>query len=204
MTLELIAFLDVGANIGQTGNELRDLGYTGRIVSFEPQRKAYSKLYEVATLDPKWDAFNYGLGNRNAMNRLNISGLDASSSFLQFTENAIANLPDLVYVDSEMVETKRLDSVYTEICGKSKCVFLKIDTQGYESQVLEGCGETIANIVGLQLELSIVPQYAGEFLAEDMIKLIRGFGFTPYWFLPGHRNRYTSQLYQMDVIAFKT
>ena len=46
--------LDVGANVGQTGQRLRRVGYTGAIVSFEPGPQAHDTLSEAAAHDAKW------------------------------------------------------------------------------------------------------------------------------------------------------
>src|ERR1700733_15611442 len=54
--------LDVGANKGNFGRELRELGFSGSIVSFEPMPKAYRVLAAVAALDASWSTGNIGLG----------------------------------------------------------------------------------------------------------------------------------------------
>lgn len=196
-------YLDVGANSGQTGKELRTLGYRGRIISFEPQSSAYSQLETSAAGDEHWNTYRHGLGDRDETLTLNISGLNASSSFRQLTQEAVQALPQLSYIETEQVVSKRLDNIIDSICQEDDCIFLKIDTQGYEMQVLEGASGCLDRIKGLQIELSIVAQYQNEILIEDMIRLVRSYGFVPYWLLPGHRNYNTMQLYQVDMIAFR-
>src|SRR5262245_43242867 len=46
--------LDVGANIGQFGALLREVGYRGRIVSFEPLSSERDVLAKIAEKDPDW------------------------------------------------------------------------------------------------------------------------------------------------------
>ena len=43
--------LDIGANIGQYGSEMRNLGFKGEIISFEPMKKAFSKLEKNSSKD---------------------------------------------------------------------------------------------------------------------------------------------------------
>lgn len=195
--------LDVGANIGQTGDELRTLGYRGQICSFEPQSKAYAELEKRARRDSNWTTYPYGLGSDNSVKPLNISGMGPSSSFLNLSKEAVEALPDIRFVDSEQVKTSRLDDVFEDVCGNFRNVFLKIDTQGYERHVMEGALGVLDRICGLQLELSLVLQYEGETPAEEMMSWIRSLGFSPYWFLPGHRNFETMQLFQIDLIFFR-
>lgn len=203
MQFDIDCVLDVGANIGQTGIELRSLGYRGHIASFEPQSKECEILRRVAAKDHSWSVFQFGLGNESGLKTLNISGRGPSSSFLDLSDEALSSNPDLQYVDSEQVGTRRLDDVFDQVTKGCNRVYLKIDTQGFESEVLEGASGVIDRVLGVQLEMSLIPQYAGEAVAEEMISRIRSLGFTPFWFLPGHRNFSTQQLYQMDLIAFR-
>ena len=65
--------LDVGANEGQYGRELRLAGYKGRIVSFEPMAAPFAKLATAARSDPGWDVVQLALGEANAETEINVS-----------------------------------------------------------------------------------------------------------------------------------
>ena len=55
------AVIDVGANEGQFGSHLRNLGYNGEIYSFEPVKSAYEKLSHISRNDNKWFVYNFAL-----------------------------------------------------------------------------------------------------------------------------------------------
>ena len=78
--------LDVGANAGQYGRELRTLGYRGRIVSFEPQPGPFAALEAASTADPAWTAVLLALGAEAGTAQMNVSALDVSSSTLRAHE----------------------------------------------------------------------------------------------------------------------
>jgi hypothetical protein len=46
--------LDVGSNVGQFGVNLRNAGYRGRIISFEPTSAAHARLKQNAAHDANW------------------------------------------------------------------------------------------------------------------------------------------------------
>src|SRR3954471_21099438 len=45
---------DVGANCGEYGVQLRDGGYSGRIISYEPSSDAYQALCTASARDKQW------------------------------------------------------------------------------------------------------------------------------------------------------
>src|SRR4051812_45532738 len=80
--------LDVGANRGQWGQEIRTWGYIGRLVSFEPGRDAFQYLARVAAADPRWEIRRVALGDRPRDVVLNVAGnAGASSSVLPMLES---------------------------------------------------------------------------------------------------------------------
>ncbi|MGA7937234.1 MAG: FkbM family methyltransferase, partial [Kovacikia sp.] len=72
---------DVGANRGRYASFLRECGYAGKIVSFEPLSSVYDQLIDLSRKDPLWDvAPRVAIGNRNDEITINIAGNDGQSS----------------------------------------------------------------------------------------------------------------------------
>lgn len=196
--LEVDTVLDVGANCGQFGEHLRSLGYQKRIVSFEPMHAAFLELQTRAKSDPHWTAINTALGSDMREASLHIAANSASSSLLERSERLAEVDAPTAFVGEETVSVQRLDAVFHDLCSPSETVFLKIDAQGYEHEVLKGAEAVLPRIAGLQLELSLVPLYEGETPAEVLISYLRDNGFVPYWIIHGFKDVSTQQLLQID------
>ena len=81
---------DVGANIGQFANDLREHGYRGNILSFEPVKKTHDQLVVNSKNDNKWEVFERcALGNQDGEIDINISQYDLSSSILEMTQKHV-------------------------------------------------------------------------------------------------------------------
>lgn len=193
--------LDVGANIGQYARRLRQGGYSGRIVSFEPLSAAHAALSRTAADDPLWTvAPRLALGDSDRPVRLNISAESDMSSVLDFTREMADLLDSSAYVGSEVASQARLEAVFAKHAGPDDRVLLKIDTQGYERRVIEGARGVLKRIALVQLELSIVPVYRDETPWLEMVHLLEGLGYEPVLFLPGYFNRRTARLLSMDGV----
>ena len=92
--------IDVGANVGQYALELRDLNYEGNIVSFEPLKEEFKILEKKASKDSMWKTFNYALGSRNGIEKINISENSYSSSILELLPDHIENAPQSKFKDT--------------------------------------------------------------------------------------------------------
>lgn len=169
--------LDIGANTGTYGMELRSIGYKGDIISFEPTRLAYSFLEKKCSRDPKWTCHNIGLGDKNEQVEINISLNSKSSSILDILPMHVINAPDSRYIDKEVVQIKTLNELIPSLCTAEDQLLLKVDTQGYEKNVLCGADAVLGRISLIQLELSFSPLYKGESNFWQMNDYMQSIGF---------------------------
>lgn len=195
--------IDVGANIGQYGTELRNIGYRGKIISFEPTSEAFEKLKKNASKDSLWDVYNMSLGERDGESTINISKNSVSSSILRDLPQLTESAPEATFIKKEIITIKKLDSIFEDLKIMGKNIYLKIDTQGYEKMVLDGAVESLKDIKGIQIEMALIPSYEGSLTFEEMSDCLKKMGFKLTTIESGHYNKKTGKLLEVDGVFFK-
>jgi FkbM family methyltransferase len=201
--LDVNCVLDVGANQGQYGLELRHAGYDGHIVSFEPVPDCFEALRLVAMGDPRWTAHPWALGTEDGSARINIAARSGMSSFL--TPNAYAHerfgalMQTVGTVD---VPVRRLEAVLDEVTRhiESPRLFLKMDTQGYDLEVFGGLGAAGTRLRGLQSEVSALPIYAGMPGMSEALSVYRSHGFALTGMFPVSRDERSLRVIEFDCV----
>lgn len=155
--------LDVGANTGQYGEWLRAFGYKGWIISFEPVRSTFEELARAASKDERWRVFQYALGATRGEFEINYMADSQYNSFLDPTADAFTRCRGNSVKCKEMVQVLRLDEVLDECIEgiQNPRMYLKLDTQGFDVEVLKGAEKVLPQILSLQSELSFRPIYRG-------------------------------------------
>jgi FkbM family methyltransferase len=202
---EVDVILDVGANVGQFAAKMRELGYRGQIVSFEPLSAAHSELLRVASGDARWHVHpRTAIGDTDGITHINIAGNSVSSSLLPMTDRHRSAAIKSAYVGTESVPVHRLDSIAHEYMGDREAVFLKIDTQGFEWRILDGASATLPRLRGILCELSLVPLYEGQRLWLDVISRLESAGFTLWSILKGFTDARDGRTLQVNAVFFRT
>jgi FkbM family methyltransferase len=192
--------IDVGANAGQFATLCRAHGYQGSILSFEPSSAAHRELLKAAVSDPFWTvADRMALGAVSGEVEINIAANSFSSSILPMLDSHLSAAPESQYIQREMVPVRRLDDVLPEDAESCK-IFLKLDVQGYEPQVLSGAAHTLTQTSAVQLEMSLLPLYEGEQLLPQMSAAMKARGFDLWDLEPSFRDTSTGRLLQVDGI----
>ena len=170
--------VDVGANEGQTGKALIRGGFKGRIVSFEPVAAAHRDLERAASRAPQWIvAPPMALGERNGDIAVNVSLTHNWSSIKRVHEDTVRLKPKARVVAREQVPLRRLDAVLDEFVAPTERLFVKIDTQGYEGEILRGAAGIVDRIQGFQLELCLTRLYEGEELYRSFLDWMEAHDF---------------------------
>jgi FkbM family methyltransferase len=168
--------LDVGANEGQFGEWLRRNGYRGKILSFEPGRMEYATLRRKSEADGNWEAFHCGLGAQSGTATLHVSKLSVFNSFLELSAAARLHDERMTVDHTEEIVVRTLDEIEAPAAER---VLLKIDTQGYERQVLDGGRQSLARMSGILMELPVIRTYEGEWAFHEALAHMAELGFVP-------------------------
>jgi len=197
--------LDVGAHYGEYGTFLREAGYTGKIISFEPVKETFQRLQRLSVKDGNWDIHNFALGAANTGMDIQVFRDSELSSFLTPNDYCASHMgkTDLVAY-TERVEVRTLDSVFDScVVGIAEPrVYLKLDTQGYDLTILEHALGHLNQIQGLQSELSLKPIYEVMPSYLDALPKLRELGFEVTGLFPVSRDR-KLRLIEVDCVMIR-
>jgi FkbM family methyltransferase len=159
-TLQIDQVIDAGANEGQFYRFLRkEVGFTGRIVSFEPVPELAARLQAESAADPLWTVHACALGSAAGELTMNVAKASVFSSFLQ----PLADDPSEggnVVVRTQRVPVRTIDEVFPDPTAL-RHTYLKLDTQGFDLEVAKGGQLALRTIPALQTEVSFRPVYDG-------------------------------------------
>jgi FkbM family methyltransferase len=195
---------DVGANEGQYAEKLREIGFRGSIISFEPIPALASMLRRKASRDRRWIIEEILLDETvhdvafNVMIDSQFSSLKAPSHVETdlFTQmNVVARSINLT--TARLVE---LFDKYQNQLGFSR-PFLKMDTQGNDLAVARGACDRLHRFVGLQSELAIKKIYQEQADYREAIDFYIAAGFELSAFVPNNLGHFPT-LIEIDCIMY--
>ena len=200
------SIIDVGANNGQFAEEVFKNGFKGYVLSFEPLEIEYSNLLDKKLKMKKYDweiAERCGLGASEKKLDINISGMRQSSSILDISEIHTNLYPESINIGKEKIDIFPLDKFYNKIINMKKNILLKIDTQGYELEILKGAIKTLGYVDAIYVEVSLVKLYKNQPLFDEILDFTKKFGFSVWSVDRAVGNKSTGQTYQLDILFTK-
>ena len=202
---EIDCVLDVGANAGQYGRSLRELGFEGHIVSFEPVKTVFERLKAEAQGDARWHCYDLALGDRDETRTMNVYSSTVFSSFLEATDYSKRIWKSLEDVRSEDVAVVRLDSIFEDLKRRTGCrsFYLKMDTQGFDKNVFAGAQGSLGDVRALQSELSFIPVYKGNPSAYEVLASYHAHGYQISGMYPINRDNSSLAVIEYDCVLVR-
>lgn len=175
-TLDPEAVLDIGANVGQFAELVRELLPSVRILSFEPLGDCFEKLSGRRAHLAPLDCYPFALGDEDSQATIQRNQYSPSSSLLEMQSLHKEELPQTATTFEETIQIRRLDNLATELKLPKKFI-AKIDVQGYTAPVLKGGEQTLRKAQAIIAEVSLQPLYQGETTFDEAYEILTGWGF---------------------------
>jgi len=179
-----VTIIDVGANIGVHSIRLASGRNNVDVYAFEPSSGTADILRDNIELNK--------LASRVHVIRNAVSDCPGQATFYECEDNAFCSLKDThrkKIISSSVVPVTTIDK-FIQDNDISNLVLIKIDVEGFETEVIRGAMFTLAD---LSPDL-FVEIYGGECSNPDpegTIKLITSLGYFAYVFSGGEISRYT-------------
>jgi FkbM family methyltransferase len=189
--------VDGGAHKGEYAGGLRRLGYAGRILSVEPLPGPFAHLQRRAAKDGRWECVNLALGVECGQTTFHENPISEVSSLLPAT--GLENTQGWRSTRPLTVAVRTIDSLLDDLSWDGG-LYIKLDVQGYEMQVLSGAGEAVRRASAIELELSTVELYRGSVLFPDAVWELRQLGFSLFSTEPALVDYQSARVLQLDCI----
>ncbi len=181
---------DVGANVGQSIQQFREYFRNAEIHAFEPGEKAFRELAKNTQGLAGVHIVNGGLGSRRETKTYVENELSDMSSFLEPDEDAWGSITGRHALQLDTVDD------YSNRNGIEHLDILKIDTQGYELEVLRGAAEMLRDrkIRLIYLEVTFARMYQGSPRFDELFAYLADNGMALVSFYEKH--------YKNDLLAW--
>lgn len=205
--MKITHIIDIGANTGQFGESLYDFGFEGVVISFEPVEAVWLELKKRAKRHAHWKvADRCAIGAYDGTININVSDDTVFSSILPIKDSYVAHNEKSKIIKQEPTPIYKLDSIigkYIENYENTR-ILLKIDTQGYEKEALEGAKNVFDIACGLKIEIPLYAMYNDTgYTFYDILEITKKNNFEPYSFNIEGVDLNTGRVNTIDGLFFK-
>jgi len=195
--------IDVGSNTGQFAIAAQKLIHPEKIFCFEPVSRSFDKLLKNTKRINSIECRKVACGAGSSIGQINVNKHSQSSSILHRTNVHEDAFPSEIELKMESIQIETLDDCLSNKLFNTPAL-LKIDVQGFESDVLEGSKRTLSSSVEMiMIETSFKELYDGEKTFESINRLLASMNFALLRPISFMRDDRTDEVLQMDCLYVK-
>jgi len=170
--------IDIGANKGQFTLAARYVFPKAKIISFEPLAHPAKKFNQLFKNDNNIVLHRSAIGTEKKTLAMHVSKREDSSSLLPIGAKQSSIFPGTDESHTENIMVSPLNR-FISSSDLNLTTLLKIDVQGYELNVLNGCIDLIDKFDYIYVECSFIELYEGQALADEVINYLAEYSFKP-------------------------
>jgi FkbM family methyltransferase len=186
--------IDIGAHNGAWSVEVFKIFPHAKFIAIEPLPEK-KPILEKAFKNMPAKIYNVLLGEASKKNIQFYTAETGSSVLKELTKfsNNTSNIYLDMYTLDEIILQERINGN----------ILLKVDVQGFETEILKGATQTLSNVDVICIEVSFLNYNEGAPLAHDMIPFMKKLGFLIYDVTGFIRKSNDYALIQTDMIFIK-
>ena len=197
--------VDIGANDGWFAKSIFRFSPHAKVISFEPLKSQQAKLALIKKQYPNFSCFSSAVGDKECsmtITEYKTSGLSSlrriNSAYSYFEGSGFSE----EVVNEYRVDVVTLDKQLSEMLSEQDKVVLKIDTQGYELEVLKGACALMKRgaVKCILIELMTIKKYAGMVLYNEILEFLHERDFVLYDLCPFYYEKNNGRLSEIDAI----
>lgn len=192
--------IDIGANTGQFAQRLRSTGYTGHILSVEPLPEEHARIVTASAGDPNW----------TIAPRVAIGAEPGELTLYRYADSSLSSAlkperegPDFGVPKEILTPLTTLDALVHDHIPDDARIFIKIDVQGLEMQVISGGHAALDRAAGVSVELALRRIYRDEPGYLDVLNAMDAHGLVPVFFSHVTSKRRMRPEMQMDAVLLR-
>ena len=183
---------DIGSYKGEYLKLFLELNENLKIQAFEPNEVIYNKLKDKFKNNKNINCNNIAIGAKKEILDLNVmehtesstlSKIDYHSNYIKKKSIIFRSPINKLFIKKERVQVQSIDSIFQSE-HFNKIDLLKIDTEGFEYEVLKGCKQSFKKIKLILVELhfddmfvNYDPDKTHDFLIHNNFELLKSFKF---------------------------
>ncbi len=156
---ERVLLVDIGANVGDFTSTFLSIYRSARSVCFEPIGSTFERLARRFSGDARVETHRVALSDVEGSAEIYLRDQSTLCAFTKYTSEA-NELYRTKTEKSEEVGTRRLDSL--QLPSGHDRLFVKIDVQGFEIEVIRGAMQTLSLADAALIECSFADEYEGK------------------------------------------
>ncbi|MFM8395777.1 MAG: FkbM family methyltransferase, partial [Acidobacteriota bacterium] len=194
--------IDIGGSHGQFVSEALRAFPAAKIYSFEPLPECFEELQQIARQHPALHPRQLALSDAAGFDDFNVSSFSDSSSFQRMLPKHLEAWPHTATKECIRVEKARLDDQFDPV-ELARPIFIKIDVQGHELQVIRGGRQVLAASQRVMIECNFANLYDGQPGFDELHREMRELGFLLDCLISPLRHPVTGELMSSDLIYFR-